>query len=120
MQSNLTAQLVHRKNGIYFYKEKDGGGCANVEVNAQNVYEIERYYRWNKSIPNLKRTIYQIKNMSTMLCNSFLCIVYTLHGDSERADDTEILPHENLKESSLISHRPYKLTKLYSNMKKTL
>ena len=45
--------------------------------------------------------------MSTMLCNPFLCIVYTLHGDSERADDIEILPHGNFKGSNSISHRPY-------------
>ena len=46
------------EDGIYFYKEKDGRGYANVEVNTQDVYEFERYYRWNKPIPNLKRTIY--------------------------------------------------------------
>ena len=38
MQSNLTAKLVHIKNGIYFY---NGGRYANVEVNDQDVYEIE-------------------------------------------------------------------------------
>ena len=107
MQSNLTAKLVHIKNGIYFCKEKDGRGYANIEVNAQDAYGIERYYRWNKSIPNLMSTIYRIKNMSTMLCNPFLCIVYTLHGDSEWADDIKILPHGNFKESNSISHRPY-------------
>ena len=58
MLSNLTAKLVHIKNGIYLYKGKDGREYANVEVNAQDVYEIERCYRWNTSIPNLKRTIY--------------------------------------------------------------
>ena len=42
-----------------------------------------------------------------MLCNPFLCIVYTLHGDSERADDIEILPHGNFKESNSISYKPY-------------
>ena len=107
MLSNLTAKLVHIKNGIYLYKGKDGREYANVEVNAQDVYEIERCYRWNTSIPNLKRAIYRIKNMSTLLCKPFLCIVYTLHSDAERADDIEILPHENFKESNLISHRPY-------------
>ena len=45
--------------------------------------------------------------MSTMLYNPFLCILYTLHGDSERADDIEILPHRNFKESNSTSHRPY-------------
>ena len=107
MQSNLTAKLVDVKNGIYFYKEKDGRGYANVEINTQDVYETERYYRYNKSISNLKRIIYRIKNMSTMLCNSFLCIVYTLHGGLEWADDIEILPQGNFKESNSISHRPY-------------
>ena len=61
VQSNLTAKLVHIKNGIYFCKEKDVRGYANIEVNAQDVYGIERYYRWNKSIPNLMSTIYRIK-----------------------------------------------------------
>ena len=45
MQSNLTAKLGHIKNEMYFYKEKDGKGYANIEVNTQDVYEIERYYR---------------------------------------------------------------------------
>ena len=107
MTSNLTAKLVHIKNGIYFYKEKPGRGYANVEVKAQDIFEIEKYYRWNKSIPNLKRTIYRIKNMLTMLCNPFLCIIYTLHGDSERTDNIEIPIHGNFDESNSISHRPY-------------
>ena len=85
----------YKSNGnkrIFYVKTMTSNLTANVnvEVKAQDVFEIEKYYRWNKSIPNLKRTIYRIKNMLTMLCNPFLCIIYTLHGDSERTDNIEI------------------------------
>ena len=104
--STLNAKVVHESKGKYFYKEKDGRFYSNCYVDADKIFSFERYYRWNKSIPQLKRTIYRIKNAMENVYHPFLCVVYSLHEDVERVQDIEILPHGNSKKKSDLK-RPY-------------
>ena len=100
----LTAKIVHQKNEKYFYKEKDGRTYDDVEVPAENVYVIERYYRWNKSIKNLKRTIFRVKTKNEY--EPFLCVIYSLHDSSDIVQEIEILPHGNTKRPQA-TQQPY-------------
>jgi len=105
--SELSAKTVHESNGKYFYKEKDGRFYVNHEVDSKTVFEIERYYRWNKSIPQLKRSIYRIRNILATEYHPYTCVVYSLHGNQEEnVQEIEILPHGNSKHQA-DSRRPY-------------
>ena len=104
--TKLNAKIVHQKSGIYFYKDKEGRKYVDCEVDKKDVYEIERYYRWNKTIPQLKRTIYRIKNVSRSENEPYMCIVYFLNDYPENVQDKQILEHGNLRRNVDLK-RPY-------------
>ena len=44
---------------------------------------MELYYRINKTMPQLKRTIYRIKNIGKSAYESYFCVVYSLNYDAD-------------------------------------
>ena len=60
------------------YEDKYGRQYQNCEVNRKDVFQIERYYRWNKFIPQFKRTILRLKNMCKSDYKPFLCVFHAL------------------------------------------
>ena len=55
-------KIIHQSNdGTYFYKSWKERNYEVVNVNAKEVYTIERYYRQGKSIKGLKRMIVRMK-----------------------------------------------------------
>ena len=56
-------KIIHQSNdGTYFYKSRKERNYEVVNVNAKEVYTIERYYRQGKSIKGLKRMIVRMKH----------------------------------------------------------
>ena len=57
----ILAKKVHKSDNGYFINERQGQSYVSVPVGDEKVYLIERYYRKNKSIPNLRRMIVRVK-----------------------------------------------------------
>ena len=67
-----------------------------------NVYAVERYYRQNKSIVDLKRFIVKIKNYNTGKYYDHFALIYS--RDPNVNEDVKILPHGNSKCTSARSY----------------
>ena len=94
----------HKEDGIFHYKEKTGQGYTKCPVEEEDVFELEKYYRWNKTFTQLKRTIYRIKNLSKSDYEPYICVVYSINSDSysKTIHDWEVREHDNSKQK-----RPY-------------
>ena len=90
----------HKEDGIVHYKEKIGQGCTKCRVEEEDVFELEKYYRWNKTFTQLKRTIYRIKNLSKSDYEFYICVVYSINSDSysKTVHDREVREHGNSKQ----------------------
>ena len=90
----------HKEDGIVHYKEKIGQGCTKCRVEEEDVFELEKYYRWNKTFTQLKRTIYTIKNLSKSDYEPYICVVYSINSDSysKTVHDREVREHDNSKQ----------------------
>ena len=102
--STVTVITCHKEDGIFHYKEKTGQGYTKCPVEEEDVFELEKYYRWNKSFTQLKRTIYRIKNDSKSDYEPYICVVYSINSDSysKTVHDREAREHGNSKQK-----RPY-------------
>ena len=67
-----------------------------------DVYAVERYYRQNKSIVDLKRFIVKIKNYNTGKYYDHFALIYS--RDPNVNEDDKILPHGNSKCTSARSN----------------
>ena len=72
--SKVTVKKVHVVNGELLYKERKSRIYIDNFVDKNNVFLIERYYRQNKSIPQLKRMIFRIKNLYILITNLTLVL----------------------------------------------
>ena len=61
--STVTVRTCDKEDVIFHYKEKTGQGYTKCPDEEEDVFELEKYYRWNKTVTQLKRTIYRIKNL---------------------------------------------------------
>ena len=94
---------VHQINGRYYYKERNG---RQYFVPMENIYILDRYYRTNKSIEQLKMMVVRIELMESEVPLPYSCVIYSL--DDEGPDDvTEIkcVSHGNNKKAEL--SQPY-------------
>ena len=93
----------HKEDVIFHYKEKTGQGYTKFPVEEEDVFELEKYYRWNKTFSQLKRTIYRIKNVSKSDYEPYICVVYSVNSDSysKTVHDWEVRKHDNSKEKRL-------------------
>ena len=98
--STVTVRKCHKEDGIVHYKEKTGQGCTKCRVEEEDVFELEKYYRWNKTFTQLKRTIYRIKNLSKSDYEPYICVVYSINSDSysKTVHDREVREHDNSKQ----------------------
>ena len=55
----------------------------DIAVNKKDIFKMELYYRINKTMPQLKRTIYRIKNIGKPAYESYFCVVYSLNYDAD-------------------------------------
>ena len=83
-------------NGEFFDKEQKSRTYVDKFVNKNNFFLIERYYRQNKSIPQLRRMIVRIKNHLHSSCGRYASAVYS-SCDEERIKNTQVLGHGNSK-----------------------
>ena len=100
-------RTCQKEDGIFHYKEKAGLGYIKCPTEEEDVFELEKYYRWNKTFTQLKRTIYKIKNVSKSHYEPYICVVYAISSDSysEIVHDREVREHGNSKQK-----RPYHRT----------
>ena len=96
-----------KEGGIFHYKEKTGQEYTKCPVEEKDVFELEKYYRWNKTFTLLKRKIYRIKNVSKSDYEPYVCVVYSMNSDSysKIGHDREVREHSNSKQK-----RPYHRT----------
>ena len=104
LDGTLGAKKVHKSHDGYFINKRQGQGHVAVPVRDESVYLIERYYRQNKSIPNLRRMIVRVKRVTDDKFESYVCVVYHLDGDVKEVVEVELLEHGNSKPSTT---RPY-------------
>ena len=72
-------KMFHLSNdGTYFHKSRNGRNYEVVNVNAKEVYTIERYYRQSKSIKGLKRMTVRIKPNCS---NSYKPYIGVIHSN---------------------------------------
>ena len=66
--------------------------------------------RWNKTTPQLKHTIYRVRNSLTQL-EPYLGVVYFLSCNPESVKDVTILEHGNSRKGTMLN-RPYIRTEM--------
>ena len=98
--STVTVRTCHKEDGIVHCKEKTGQGYAKCPVGEEDVFELEKYYRWNKTFTQLKRTICRIKTVSKPDYEPYICVVYYVNSDSyfKTVHDREMREHDNSKQ----------------------
>ena len=101
-------RACHKEDGIFHYKEKTGQGYTKCPAEEEDVFELEKYYRWNKTFTQLKRTIYRIKNLSKSDYEFYICVVYSINSDSysKTVHDWEVREHGNYIMSTISPYRP--------------
>ena len=105
------------EGGIFHFKVKTGQEYTKCPAEEEDVFELEKYYRWNKAFTLLKRMIYRIKNVSKSDYEPYVCVVYSMNSDSyfKIIHDREVREHGNSKQK-----RPYHRTDLTIDNIKTL
>ena len=94
----LNTRTVHEHNGEYCYKERVGRLYKEAQVSRKDVYTIEKYYRRNKSIPDLKMLIVRVKLVTETEFKPYVCVTHhRTKSDSGEEDSIQILPHGNTK-----------------------
>ena len=93
-------RACQKEDGIFHYKEKTGQRYTKCPVEEEDVFELEKYYRWNKTFTQLERTIYRIKNLSKSDYEPYICVVYSINSDSysKTVHDREVREHGNSKQ----------------------
>ena len=104
LDGTFRAKKVHKSDDYYFINKRQGQGYVAVPVGDESLYLIERYYRQNKSIPNLRRMIVIVKRVIDDKSEPYLCVVYHLDSDVKEVIEVELLEHGNSKPSTT---RPY-------------
>ena len=105
----VESRIVHTDTvGKYYYKEREGRDYNHVRVDANNVYQLERYYRKNKSISDLKRVLVKVTPEKDADECDYCCVIYSLCAESEESarDATVILPHGNTN-TDVTRQKPY-------------
>ena len=99
--STATVRTWHKENGIFHYNEKTGQGYTKCPVEEEDVFELEKCYRWNKTFSQLKSTIYRIKNVSKSDYEPYLCVIYSINSDSysKTVHDREVRERGNSKQN---------------------
>lgn len=98
----ITSQGVHEHEGDFYCNVRGKGNTYDrVLVDKREVWTLERYYRVNKSIPGLKRTIVRVKAFDSPKHEPHLCVVYSMEKDE--SSTVEIQSHGNSKRLD----RPY-------------
>ena len=89
-------KIVHQRNdGTYFYESRNERNYEVVNVNAKEVYTIERNYRQSKSIKRMKRMIVRFKHNCS---NSYIPYIGVIYSNKLLdSDDVEIFAHGNPK-----------------------
>ena len=72
---------VHQINGRYYYKERNGRQYFDTEVHMENIYKLDRYYRTNKSIEQLKMMVVRIELMESEVPLPYSCVIYSLDDE---------------------------------------
>ena len=52
----VTVRTCHKEDGIFHYKETSGQGYTKCPIEEEDIFELEKSCRWNKTFPQLKRT----------------------------------------------------------------
>ena len=79
---------------------------VDIVVNEKYIFEMDGYYRINKTKSQLRRTIYRIKNIFQPIYEPYFRVVYSLNDDADHVKDIEIPRHGNSKKNTEIE-RPY-------------
>ena len=79
---------------------------VDIVVNEKYIFEMDGYYRINKTKSQLRRTIYRIKNICQPIYEPYFRVVYSLNDDADHVKDIEIPRHGNSKKNTEIE-RPY-------------
>ena len=89
------------------YKERNGRQYLDTEIPMENIYILDRYYRTNKSIEQLKMMVVRIELMESEVPLPYSCVIYSLDGEGPD-DVTEIkcVSHGNNKKAEELS-QPY-------------
>ena len=93
-------KIRHQRNdGTYSFKYRNGSDYEAANVNAKEVYIIERYYRQSKSIKGLKRMAARIMTVRIKhnCSNSYIPYIGVIYFNKLLNSDEEILPHGNAK-----------------------
>ena len=49
----VTVGTFHKEDGIFHYKEKTGQGYTKCPIEEEDIFELEKSCRWNKTFPQL-------------------------------------------------------------------
>ena len=109
-ENGCDVHILHKDERGFYYKKRPGKGevskkYQDVYVNEEDIYLLNRYYRFSKVVPGLKQMVMHVKSYSTKEQYPHWCVVYSI--DETKVDvKPEPACHGNSKQP-LITSKSY-------------
>ena len=102
---------VHVRNKRFYYKERKDGVYVDRYVPDDDIFTVERTYRYNKSIPGLKHLKVRVKSEKSKQFEECMCVVYTLSSEIKATNKVEETGREEDEDVEILSILPHGGTK---------
>ena len=93
---------VRKSKDGYFYKKRVSRRYIDVVAPTKDVYTLDRYYRYSKTVSGLKMIVIRAISAHNEYVHPYFCVVYSLSGADEVLE-VSCAPHGNSKQSRQFS-----------------
>ena len=101
---------IHKSKDVYLYKKRVSRRYIDVVAPTKDVYTLDRYYRYRKTLSGLKMIVIRAISAHNEYVHPYFCVVYSLSG-AKPDEVVEIFcaPQGNSKQSRQFSKpsKPY-------------
>ena len=98
---------VHKSKDGYFYKKRVSRRYIDVVAPTKDVYTLDRYYRYSKTVSGLKMIVIRSISAHNEYVHLYLFVVYSLSGAKpDEVVEISCAPHGNSKQNRQFS-KPY-------------
>ena len=98
---------VHKSKDGYFYKKRVSRRYIDVVAPTKDVYTLDRYYRYSKTVSGLKMIVVRAISAHNEYVHPYFCVGYSLSGGRpDEVVEISCAPHGNSKQSRQFS-KPY-------------
>ena len=95
-----TVNWVHTSKDGYFYKKRVSRRYIDVVAPTKDVYTLDRYYRYSKTVSRLKMIVIRASSAHNEYLHQHFCVFYSLSGAKpDEVVEISCAPHGNSKQS---------------------